>query len=68
MLEHGADLHRWIRDGAHVYVCGDATHMARDVDRALRAVFMTHGKLSEAKAKLEVQGLAAEGRYLRDVY
>ena len=68
MLEQSAELHRWIRDGAYVYVCGDATHMARDVDRALRAVVMTHGKLSEAKARLEVQGLAAEGRYLRDVY
>jgi sulfite reductase alpha subunit-like flavoprotein len=42
--------------------------MARDVNRALQTILMTHGRLSEAKAKLELQGLAAEGRYLRDVY
>ena len=68
MLEFGRELWTWICGGAHVYVCGDAARMARDVDRALQAILMKHGRLSEAKAKIELQALAAERRYCRDVY
>ena len=68
MLEFGRELWTWICGGAHVYVCGDAARMARDVDRALHTVLMKHGRLSEAKAKIELQALAAERRYCRDVY
>jgi sulfite reductase (NADPH) flavoprotein alpha-component len=68
MLEFGEALWTWIGDGAYLYVCGDATQMARDVHRALQMIIVQHGRLSEAKAKLELQSLAAEGRYARDVY
>jgi sulfite reductase (NADPH) flavoprotein alpha-component len=68
ILQAGAELWRWIADGAVLYVCGDATHMAKDVDAALRRLFVQHGRLSEANAQLELRGLAASGRYVRDVY
>ncbi|HSO42853.1 MAG TPA: sulfite reductase subunit alpha, partial [Rhodospirillales bacterium] len=68
MLALGEELWRWIGDGAHLYVCGDANRMARDVHRALQTIIVQHGRVSEAKAKLELQSLAAEGRYARDVY
>jgi sulfite reductase (NADPH) flavoprotein alpha-component len=68
ILDSGAELWRWIEGGAIVYVCGDATHMTKDVDAALRRVFVEHGRLSDAKAQLELRTLAASGRYLRDVY
>ncbi len=68
ILEHGAEVWRWLQDGASVYVCGDATHMAKDVDTALRQVTMRHGGLSEDHAWLYLQQLATEKRYLRDVY
>ncbi len=35
MLEQAAELHRWLECGAHVYICGDASRMTRDVDAAL---------------------------------
>ncbi|WP_374974560.1 molybdopterin-dependent oxidoreductase [Microbacterium trichothecenolyticum] len=69
MVEHGAHLWRWLQDdGAHVYVCGDAMRMAKDVDATLVAIAQQHGKLSEEAAAEYVRGLAADERYVRDVY
>ncbi len=68
MAENATDMWRWFQDGAHFYVCGDATHMARDVDAALRRVAMTEGKLDEAQARDWIVALARQGRYQRDIY
>jgi sulfite reductase (NADPH) flavoprotein alpha-component len=68
MMQAGKELWSWVRDGAWIYVCGDATHMAKDVDAALRAIFVEHGRRSPAQAQLELRELAAAGRYVRDVY
>ncbi|GAA2602697.1 bifunctional nitrate reductase/sulfite reductase flavoprotein subunit alpha [Dactylosporangium fulvum] len=68
MREHGAQLWAWLQDGAHFYVCGDATRMAKDVDRALRDIAAAHGHLTEDAAAAWVKQLATEKRYLRDVY
>jgi NADPH-dependent sulfite reductase flavoprotein alpha-component len=50
MREHGPELWHWLADGARFYVCGDASRMAKDVDRALRDVAVAHGGMSEAEA------------------
>ena len=68
MREHAAELWSWLTDGAHVYVCGDATRMARDVDEALREIASAHGNLSPDEAAAHVRQLAADHRYVRDVY
>ncbi|MCK8435139.1 molybdopterin-dependent oxidoreductase [Streptomyces sp. D2-8] len=68
MREHGPELWHWLRDGARFYVCGDASRMAKDVDRALRDIAMAHGGLGEAEAAAYVKQLAADKRYVRDVY
>ncbi|MER8187157.1 molybdopterin-dependent oxidoreductase [Kitasatospora sp. NPDC094015] len=68
MREHGARLWDRLRDGAHFYVCGDAGRMARDVDRALRDIVRVHGGLAEEEADAYVKQLAADRRYVRDVY
>ncbi|MFE3824557.1 molybdopterin-dependent oxidoreductase [Streptomyces sp. NPDC059092] len=68
MREHGGRLWSWLQDGAHFYVCGDASRMAKDVDRALRELAMAHGGLDEDGAAAYVKRLAAEKRYVRDVY
>jgi NADPH-dependent sulfite reductase flavoprotein alpha-component len=68
MREHGAKLWSWLRAGAHLYVCGDATRMAKDVDATLRSIVATHGHLAQAEADLFVRKLTAERRYVRDVY
>ncbi|GAB2868103.1 bifunctional nitrate reductase/sulfite reductase flavoprotein subunit alpha [Streptomyces deserti] len=68
MREHGPELWHWLQDGARFYVCGDASRMAKDVDRALRDIAVAHGGLGEAEAAAYVKQLAADKRYVRDVY
>ncbi|MEU1484831.1 molybdopterin-dependent oxidoreductase [Streptomyces sp. NPDC005752] len=68
MREHGAQLWSWLQEGAHVYVCGDASRMAKDVDRALRDIAVAHGGLQEGASAAYVKQLAADKRYVRDVY
>ncbi|MEU9343967.1 bifunctional nitrate reductase/sulfite reductase flavoprotein subunit alpha [Streptomyces sp. NPDC048278] len=68
MREHGPLLWSWLQDGAHFYVCGDASRMARDVDRALKDIATVHGGLTEDEATAYVKQLAADRRYVRDVY
>ena len=68
MREHGPRLWSWLQNGAHVYVCGDASRMAKDVDRALHTVATAHGGLSVESATAYLGQLANENRYVRDVY
>jgi sulfite reductase (NADPH) flavoprotein alpha-component len=68
MLQHSKDLWSWLQEGAYFYVCGDASRMALDVDEALHRIAAQIGKLSEEEAARYVKKLAAEGRYLKDVY
>jgi NADPH-dependent sulfite reductase flavoprotein alpha-component len=68
MIEHGAEIWRWLQEGAHLYVCGDASRMAKDVDDALLQIFATHGKLGEDASRALKKQLITEKRYLRDVY
>ncbi|GAB3791535.1 assimilatory sulfite reductase (NADPH) flavoprotein subunit [Dyella agri] len=68
LREHGRELYTWLRDGAHLYVCGDATHMAKDVHEALVYVAVAHGGLSAEDARGWLAELLQEGRYARDVY
>jgi sulfite reductase alpha subunit-like flavoprotein len=68
MREHGEILWRWLEDGAHFYVCGDAARMAKDVDMALTNIIRTHGGMSESAAHEYKRELIADKRYVRDVY
>ncbi|RDH75920.1 molybdopterin oxidoreductase [Mycolicibacterium moriokaense] len=68
MLDYGADLWRWLDEGAHFYVCGDANRMAGDVDAALTSIIKTHGAMSEEDAHHYKRELVAAKRYVRDVY
>jgi len=68
LLEHGAELHAWLEGGASIYVCGDAARMAPGVHAALESVLVTHAGLAPEAAHERLDALAADGRYLRDVY
>jgi sulfite reductase (NADPH) flavoprotein alpha-component len=68
MFEQGAEFWRWLQDGASVYVCGDASRMAKDVDAMLHTVVEQQGGLPKDAATEYVQQLKDEHRYHRDVY
>jgi len=68
MLENAREVWEWLEAGAHVYVCGDARRMAKDVDAALQLVIQQAGGKDVAEAAEYVGGLKTEGRYQRDVY
>jgi sulfite reductase (NADPH) flavoprotein alpha-component len=68
MREVGRDLWSWLADGAHVYVCGDATRMAKDVERALVDVVAQFGARSTDEAIAFVADLKRKRRYQQDVY
>jgi sulfite reductase (NADPH) flavoprotein alpha-component len=68
MRKRGAELWRWLQDGAQLYVCGNADPMAKDVDGALCEIAAEHGRLDPEAAREYVQSLSADKRYHRDVY
>ena len=68
MRESASDLWKWLDEGAHFYVCGDAKRMAKDVDSALHDVIANSGGLGEEGAADYVATMKKEKRYQRDVY
>lgn len=68
MLENATELYAWLEAGAHFYVCGDASRMAKDVDAALHQVVAKAGGKTTDDAAAYVQALKAAKRYARDVY
>ena len=68
LRERGRELFEWLEGGAHLYVCGDATRMAKDVHAALRDVVAERGGKSAEDAEDYLNTLQQQGRYARDVY
>jgi sulfite reductase (NADPH) flavoprotein alpha-component len=68
LRQQGAELWRWINDGAHIYVCGDANRMAKDVEQALLEVIAEFGGMDVETADEFLSELRVERRYQRDVY
>ncbi|PIE45752.1 MAG: sulfite reductase subunit alpha [Gammaproteobacteria bacterium] len=68
MAEHGKALFEWLQRGAYFYVCGDASRMAKDVDKTLHQIIAEYGGLNDAGAKAYVEAMKKAKRYVRDVY
>ncbi|CNK74960.1 NADPH-dependent assimilatory sulfite reductase flavoprotein subunit [Yersinia frederiksenii] len=68
LREQGAELWRWIQEGAHIYVCGDANRMAKDVEQVLLDVVAEHGAMDTEQADEYLSELRLARRYQRDVY
>ena len=68
MLANASELYAWLESGAYFYVCGDASRMAHDVDKALHQIVQEQAGLSEEAAAEYIKKMKSEKRYLRDVY
>ncbi|MCL9777042.1 assimilatory sulfite reductase (NADPH) flavoprotein subunit [Vibrio methylphosphonaticus] len=68
LLEQGEQVWQWLQEGAHIYVCGDATHMAKDVNSALVEIAKQYGGKDLADAEEYINELRKAKRYQKDVY
>ncbi|CDG46817.1 NADPH-dependent assimilatory sulfite reductase flavoprotein subunit [Serratia symbiotica] len=68
LREQGAEVWRWLQEGAHIYVCGDANRMAKDVENTLLALVAKHGGMDTEQADEFLSELRLGRRYQRDVY
>lgn len=68
LVAKGAEVWDWLQQGAHVYICGDGSKMARDVHEALVQIAVNHGGLSSDDAAEYFEQLRESKRYQKDVY
>ncbi|UVL38745.1 sulfite reductase flavoprotein subunit alpha [Pseudomonas sp. B21-040] len=68
MLEHGAYLWALLSQGAHVYVCGNKSHLERAIDEALVNIAMRYGHLAEEDAQQFVADLSSSDRVHKELY
>ena len=68
ILDKGEEVWSWLEQGAYIYVCGDASRMAKDVHQALIHVVEQYGKRSRDDAEEFINQLRKEKRYQKDVY
>ncbi len=68
LLEQAEELWKWIGQGAHLYICGDADQMAKDVHQALIDIAIEQGGLSDEQANEFFNDLRKNKRYQKDVY
>ena len=68
LRENAQELFAWLERGAHVYICGDMSRMAKDVEAALLEIIAEQGSLSEEQAKEYLKDLRNAKRYQKDVY
>lgn len=67
LREQGEEVWQWLQEGAHIYVCGDANRMAKDVEQALLDIVSQYGNMDSEEAD-EFYELRVMRRYQRDVY
>lgn len=59
---------KMLEQGGHIYVCGDARNMARDVHETLEKIITECGNMDKEKATNYVKQMQNKGRYSCDVW
>ncbi|MBW8183112.1 assimilatory sulfite reductase (NADPH) flavoprotein subunit [Shewanella nanhaiensis] len=68
IAEQGEEVWNWLEAGAHLYICGDAERMAKDVHQALLDVAVKFGGKTAEEAEVFLEQLRSDKRYQKDVY
>jgi sulfite reductase (NADPH) flavoprotein alpha-component len=68
MWERREQVWAWLQEGAYLFVCGDASKMAKDVDAVLCRIIEACGGKSVDAALEYAKDLRTTNRYVRDVY
>lgn len=68
LRKHGAEVWQWLQDGAHLYICGDANRMAKDVQQTLIDIVQQYGGKTADEAQHYLDELRVAKRYQKDVY
>ncbi|QCI25623.1 assimilatory sulfite reductase (NADPH) flavoprotein subunit [Buchnera aphidicola (Sitobion avenae)] len=66
--ENGKEIWSWIEEGAQIYVCGNASNMAKDVEKTLLDIISENGSLNFEDACEFLNNLRLNKRYKRDIY
>ncbi len=66
--QQGQDLWHWLENGAHLYICGNADYMAKDVEQTLIAVISKYGDMNQEQAQNHLKQLKRNHRYQKDIY
>lgn len=68
IAERAEQINQLLESGAFIYVCGDASKMARDVQSTLIKIVAEQRKVSEERASEIVRSLKVQNRYQEDVW
>merc|ERR1711973_614077 len=68
LRESGEQVWELLEQGGHLYVCGDAKMMAKDVRNIIVEICKSNGSLSDQDAENYVKKLESQKRYSADVW
>lgn len=66
--ENQKNVFELIRQGAYIYICGDAAHMAHDVQIAIQEIISNEKQISMDDADEIIKMMKVNGTYLEDVW
>jgi NADPH-ferrihemoprotein reductase len=66
--QNGKLVNDLLQQKANFYVCGDAAHMAREVNDVLGQIIAEHRGIDEKKAEQTVKSMRSSGSYQEDVW
>ncbi|PWI31899.1 sulfite reductase subunit alpha [Vibrio albus] len=68
LKQNAEEVWQWLQDGAYIYVCGDASRMAKDINDVLITIVEEQGGKSREEAEHFINQLRKDKRYQKDVY
>lgn len=68
LRENAKAVYEYLENGAHIYICGDMSRMAKDVHQALADIIAEQGGKTAEQAEEYLKELRNNKRYQKDVY